>query len=356
MSAERVIETVLPSVVSISVQVDSNGIQSTSSVSGTGFFVSEDGLIMTNKHVISQVCGNPSSTQNLVLATDYQNKAYELQLVTVDPTSDLALMKVKDRGSNSFTKVNFYPSDQIKLGMPVIAIGNALGELKNTVTAGIISGTNRNVSSSDNSNLNTECGGYSAFDDGLIQTDAAINSGNSGGPLFSRTGLLIGVNTFNSPTAQSIGLAIPGDDVARSLGSYVKNGKITKPYLGVSTRNVTDTLQKQNPWLPVNYGALIAPVQNSVVKDSAAAKAGLLPGDIILAIEGEEIRPSDANSSALRKALNKFDPGAKIKLRVLKTRAPLLRDPNAQVTSKLDYEPNPIEVEVVLGALDSPVK
>ncbi|GAB4143630.1 MAG: hypothetical protein OHK0017_01260 [Patescibacteria group bacterium] len=350
MSYEKVVETVLPSVLSISV-VTSRGTFQTANVSGTGFFVSDDGLVVTNKHVISTICTNPNNSQNQILGTDYQNKAYELQVVSLDPTSDLALLKVKDAGDAKFTKVSFYPTDKLKLGMPVMAIGNALGQLKNTVTAGIISGLNRQVTDTDE---DSACGGFVSFDTGLIQTDAAINSGNSGGPLFSREGLLIGVNTFNSPTAQSIGLSIPADDVVKNLDSYLKNGKIVKPYLGVKTQNINETLKRQNSWLPINYGAIIVLTQDAVASGSAADKAGLKAGDIIMRINDQDVRETENVSAPLRRLLNQYEPGQKVTLQILRPVPAAAEAPNG--TTQIQYEPVPRNIEVTLGSLESELK
>lgn len=348
-STELIVEQVLPSVVSISVQTNKEAVAG-SIVEGTGFFVSDEGLIITNKHVVAQLC-SIRSNQVQILATDYQDKAWEVDLVSVDPTTDLAILKIKEPKGMKFSKVSFFPSQNLKLGMDVIAIGNALGELKNTVTTGVVSGTGRNIVGAEAD----ECGGYSAFSDGLIQTDAAINNGNSGGPLFNKAGVLVGVNTFKGANAQSIGLAIPADDVSKTLNSYLKNGKISKPYLGVLTNNITDTFKKQNPWLPVDYGAMIGFEDGSIYNDSAAAKAGLQPGDIILSIDGQDIRATDKNDSPLRKIISKYEAGAKVKLKVLKSKLSPVKDTDGKISQKVEYDSNGIEVEVTLGSLDSPI-
>ena len=346
---EQVVEQVLPSVVSISVQTNRE-IVGGGITSGTGFFVSEEGLIITNKHVIAPLC-TIKSNQIQVLATDSNNKAWEVALVGVDPTTDLAILQIKDTQNTKFSKVSFLSSENTKLGMEVIAIGNALGELRNTVTTGVVSGTGRNVVGAEAD----ECGGYSAFSEGLIQTDAAINKGNSGGPLFNKSGILVGVNTFKSENGQSIGLAIPADEVVKTLNSYLKNGKITKPYLGVLTNNITDTFKKQNPWIPRDYGAMISFDESSVYADSAAAKAGLEPGDIILSIDGQEIRAKDSTDSPLRRIISKYESGAKVKLSVLKSSTSLIKEPDGKVSQKIEYSAEPVEVEVTLGSLESPI-
>jgi len=346
---EQVVEQVLPSVVSISAQVNKNTTQG-GLVEGTGFFVSEEGLIITNKHVVAQLC-TIKSNQAQILATDSKDKAWEVNLVSVDPTTDLAILKIKDPDGQKFSKVSFLPSENIKLGMEVIAIGNALGQLKNTVTSGVISGIGRDVVGAEDD----ECGGYSAFSEGLIQTDAAINKGNSGGPLFNKAGILVGVNTFKSENGQSIGLAIPADEVSKTLNSYLKNGKITKPYLGVLTKNITDTYKKQNPWIPKDYGAMIAFEAGSVYADSAASKAGLQPGDIILSIDSQDIKATETNDSPLRRIISKYESGTKVKLSVLKSKLSLIKGVDGQVAQKVEYETDPIEVEVMLGSLESPL-
>ncbi len=302
----------IPSVISISVTTNRNLTFNQEQIAGTGYIVDKNGLVITNKHVISPEC----TTRNNVKITGvtFDQKSYDLQLLSVDPVEDLAILKILNPDSN-FSPVQFANSNNAKLGTEVIAIGNALGELQNTVTKGIISGLNRNL----NQPIQDPCTGKDVLPDNLIQTDAAINKGNSGGPLFDNTGLLIGMNTYGTG-GENIGLAIPSNRILSALNSFQKNGKIIRPKLGVSTQSISSVVKDNNPWLPVDYGEFIyANGGNPISPDSTAFKAGLKEGDIILEVNSTKLIKSMSESSPLKSILLGYDANTEIELTILRS-------------------------------------
>ena len=206
---------------------------------GTGFVISNDGLILTNKHVVSE------ENADYTVVTNSGDK-YEAKILAVDPFNDLALIKVE--GLN-LEPLSLGDSDKIAIGETVIAIGNALGEYRNTVTKGVISGIGRTITAGDMQGLSETL-------ENVIQTDAAINFGNSGGPLINLKGEVIGVNTAIASSGQLIGFAIPINQVKKTIESVQKYGKIIYPFLGVRYLLITEDIAKKNN-LPVDYGALI---------------------------------------------------------------------------------------------------
>jgi serine protease Do len=263
---------------------------------GTGFIFSNDGLIVTNKHVAQ-------SGDTLKVLTS-EGKTYDAKVVALDPTNDLAILKIDATG---LPVVELGDSDALQIGQWVIAVGNALGELQNTVTVGVISARERQLtagSGADSEQLNN-----------LLQTDAAINPGNSGGPLVNLAGQVIGIDTAIAGNAQGIGFAIPIKQVKQAIDSYKKNGKIIKPQLGVRYVSVTPEVVNQLS-LTVNYGALIlAPQgQEAVVANSSAGQAGLKKNDIILEINGERI---DENHS-LSSRIAQYQPGEEVAIKYLR--------------------------------------
>ncbi len=183
---------------------------------GTGFIVSSDGLIVTNKHVVSD-----KDAEYTVYLSD--GKKYKAKVLAVHPVDDLALIKINASG---LPTLKLGDSDKIKLGQFVLAIGNALAEFQNTVSFGVISGLKRSITASD------ESGGVERLED-LIQTDAAINFGNSGGPLINLRGEVIGINTAIAGGAENIGFAIPVNRVKKMIDEFRQRGKIEIPFLGV---------------------------------------------------------------------------------------------------------------------------
>ena len=246
---------------------------------GTGVIISENGYIVTNAHVIydSEYGGGEADTVSVVLDDD---KTYDAEIIGYDTDCDLAVLKIDETG---LTAAEFGNSDELKLGESVIAIGNPLGfELMDTVTGGMISGLNRNITI-NNKAMN------------LIQTDAAINSGNSGGPLINKYGQVIGINSSKMSSSYSssgasiegIGFAIPSNETASIIDDLMKYGYVTgKPQLGISAQNVSEATAKMYDW-PV--GIYIYAVN----KDSAADKAGLRKGDIIVKVDDKKVTTSD---------------------------------------------------------------
>jgi serine protease Do len=267
---------------------------------GTGFIITNDGLILTNKHVVSD-----SSAKYTVVTTD--GKSYDATVQSLDPVYDLAVIKID---AKNLPVVELGDSDQLKVGQWVVAIGNALGRFENTVTAGVISAKDRSIEASDASN------GSSESISNLLQTDAAINSGNSGGPLVNLKGQVVGINTAVASGAQSIGFAIPINQAKSAIDSIKATGKIVRPYLGVRYLPITADIAKSAS-LPVDYGALIkggnSITQLAVIPGSPADKAGLVENDIILEINGEKI---DQNNSLL-KLIQQYKVGDEIELKVL---------------------------------------
>lgn len=265
---------------------------------GTGFIVTNDGLILTNKHV-----AEAGSSLSVLTADD---KTYQAKVVAKDPTNDLAILKIDAQG---LPVVDLGNSDDLQIGQWVIAVGNALGQLRNTVTVGVISARERQLTAGDSTGSSQE------QLNNLLQTDAAINAGNSGGPLVNLAGQVIGINTAVASNAQSIGFAIPINQAKNALSSYQKTGKIVEPFLGVRYVTVNKEIaQAQN--LSVDNGALIMGGQNQggVVPDSPADKAGLRNNDIILEINGDKI---DANHP-LAALISKYQPDQEVELKILR--------------------------------------
>lgn len=288
---------VSPSVVSITSKTsvtDFFGNVSEQEAAGTGFIFTNDGYILTNKHVASDT--NATYT---VFTSDGKN--FDAKVKAQDPSNDLAIMKIEASG---LSVVDLGDSDKIQIGQWVIAIGNALGQLQNTVTVGVISARERQI---------TAGGGNQAAEslENLIQTDAAINSGNSGGPLVNLKGQVVGINTAVASGAQSIGFAIPVNTVKSAINSFQKNGKIVRPSLGVRYVMVSPEL-RQSENLSIDYGAYIYSVRGSsgVVAGSAADKAGLKDGDIITAINGSRIDQNNPLSSKIQQ----FQPNDEIEI------------------------------------------
>lgn len=263
---------------------------------GTGFIVTNDGLILTNKHVAQ--AGESLS----VLTAD--EKTFQAKVVALDPTNDLAILKID---ANGLPVVDLGDSDDLQIGQWVIAIGNALGQFQNTVTAGVISARERQLVAGG--------GGQQEQLNNLLQTDAAINAGNSGGPLINLAGQVVGINTAIAANAQSIGFAIPINQGKYALESYKKTGKIVKPFLGVRYVTLTKDVAKQLN-LSVEDGALVyaSSGQVAVVSGSPAEKAGLKSGDIILEINGEKISQNHPLSSLI----SQYQPGDEVELKIFR--------------------------------------
>jgi len=265
---------------------------------GSGFIVSEDGLILTNKHVVLD-----EKADYTVLTND--GKKYSARVLARDPYQDLAIIKIDARG---LKPAKLGDSEKIKLGQTVIAIGNALGEFRNTVSVGVISGLARNIVASGR-------GGFTEKIEGVIQTDAAINQGNSGGPLLNLRGEVIGINTAIVYGAQNIGFAIPINQAKRAIESVKKTGTIKTPYLGVRYIMINEEIaKKQN--LKVDYGALLRGTEDgpAVIAGSPAEKAGLQAEDIILEVNKEKLN----EGKVLGLVIQKYNIGDTINLTVLR--------------------------------------
>ena len=266
---------------------------------GSGFIITSDGLILTNKHVVSDANASCS-----VIMADGKN--YDAKIQSTDPVYDLAVIKVDAR---NLPVVELGDSDQLNVGQWVIAVGNALGKYQNTVTVGVISAKARNVEASDPN------GSSSENLSGMLQTDAAVNSGNSGGPLVNLTGQVVGINTAVASNAQSIGFAIPINSAKKAIDSIKKSGKIVRPYIGVRYLPITPDLAKANN-LKYDYGVVVVRGngigQVAVVSGSPADKAGIVENDIILEINGEKI---DENNS-LANLIQKYNVGDTLTLKI----------------------------------------
>jgi serine protease Do len=267
---------------------------------GSGFIISSDGYIVTNKHVVEDQGANYT-----VLTNDGEKHA--ARVLARDPVGDLAVLKID---KTDLPSVELGDSSTLKVGQTVIAIGNALGEFRNTVSKGVVSGLARSV----------VAGGLGQTDEelmGVIQTDAAINSGNSGGPLINLAGQVIGINTAMAVGAQNIGFAIPINDVKEVIESVRLHGRIIRPWLGVSYVLINDAIAQASN-LEVGHGALIVQGDQSadpaVTPGSPADQAGLQKDDVILEINGQRID----QEHPLAAEIMKYGPGEKIKLKYLR--------------------------------------
>lgn len=241
---------------------------------GSGFIISADGMILTNRHVIS----DKEANYTVVLSN---GKEYKSKVLAIDPLNDIAIIKI-DAKNLSFLKLG--DSTKAELGQTIIAIGYALGEFQNTVSVGVVSGLSRYISAI------TDMTGHAEHLRGLIQTDAAINPGNSGGPLVNLRGEVVGINTAIVYGAQNIGFAIPINSVQKDLDELKKYGKIRQPFLGIRYM-LLNKVVKEKFSLPFDYGALIIrePGGIAVVPGSAADKADLRENDIILECNNKKI-------------------------------------------------------------------
>ena len=266
---------------------------------GTGFIVSEDGYVVTNRHVAESV----DAVYTVITNEDVE---YNATIVDIDPFFDIAVLKID--GENLPT-VTFGDSDGIQVGQTVIAIGNALSQYQNTVTKGVISGIDRRISAYDRFN-------GSEVIEGAIQTDAAINPGNSGGPLINLFGEVIGMNTAVSSNGQGLGFAIPINEVKSAMEGIKKEGRIVRPWLGVHYIQLSAEYAKENS-LPVEEGALITASEGveAVVADGPAAKAGLQKDDIVTKVDSKILNEENTLSKVIRSYL----PGDTVILSIIRS-------------------------------------
>jgi len=265
---------------------------------GTGIIIASNGLIVTNRHVV------PEGTTDVSVTLSDGTELTDVKVIgrtrASDPL-DVAFLKIGDTNGKKLVAAKIGDSGKVEVGDKVVAIGNALGQFQNTVTSGIISGYGRTVeaSSSDGS------GGTESLQD-LFQTDAAINQGNSGGPLVNIDGEVIGINTaVAGGTAQDIGFAIPTGNISGLIKTVISTGKFQQPYLGVRYVPLTNDVAAELK-LNISRGAYIltqeqAGGQETILADSPASKAGLQPGDVILEVDGAKINERNGLTSLLNK-------------------------------------------------------
>lgn len=306
----EIAEKVGPSVVSISVKTTATyqgffGLQqSEREGSGTGVIISDDGVVITNRHVVPTEASSVSIT--LSDGTILDDVSVIGRTANSDPL-DIAFLKINDTKGKKLTIASIGDSGSVQVGERVIAIGNALGQFQNTVTSGILSGYGRDIQANDNGNIESL--------QNLFQTDAAINPGNSGGPLMNLSGQVIGINVAVAD-AQNIGFAIPINDIKGLIASVQKNGKLERPYLGIRYVSLTDDAAYYYN-LDTKRGAYIAPIQSGqapIVKGSPAEKAGLREKDIIIAVN--DVAIDEKNS--LVSVLGRFSVGDNVELKIIR--------------------------------------
>ena len=254
---------------------------------GTGFFVSNDGMIVTNRHVVA----DPDAEYKVITSDGTE---YFATVLARDDILDFAVIKIE---GEDFYAANLGDSDQIKIGQTVIAIGNSLGEFSHSVSRGIISGVQRDIVAGGG------LGGAEQLHD-IIQTDAAINFGNSGGPLMDSEGKVIGINTAIAQGAENVGFALPINQVMRLIDDVKETGKISRPFVGVRYVEMTPEI-KEELNVPYNHGILIVRGQNitdfAVVPNSPADSAGIEEYDVVLEIDGKQIDADNSLSQIVSK-------------------------------------------------------
>src|SRR3989339_1848528 len=277
-----------------------NDMETTQIGGGSGFIISQDGYIITSCHVVAD------TTADYTVIIE-PTKKFPAKVLSRNPINDIAVLKIDTEKLPFLTLAN---SDKIEIGEEVLAVGNALGEFTDTLSAGIVSGLSRYITAFggiDNQAQNLR---------GLIQTDAAINPGNSGGPLVNMHGQVIGINTATIMGAQNIGFAIPINYIKKDLDEVKKYGKIVVPFLGIKYVLISKEMAQINK-LPVNDGALVvreALGESPVVKGSAADRAGIKEWDIIIECNNEGI----TIKNPLAHILQKCKIGGEITIKVLR--------------------------------------
>ena len=307
----QVYENNVDKVVLIKAQVAASGYSSGGTSTGSGFILTADGYVVTNYHVVE------SGTKLFVVTAE--NAEYEAKLVGYDKTNDVALLKVE---AENLPAVTLGDSDALSVGDQVVAIGNPLGELTSTLTVGYVSAKERDVNTS-------------GFAINMLQTDAAINSGNSGGPLFDMAGQVVGITTAkysgsssSGATIEGIGFAIPINDVAGLLEDLAVNGYVTSPYLGVSVSDMDAAAADY-------YGMPMGAYVNEVVPGFCADTAGVQPKDIITAVGEHTV----GGVNDLSRALRNYEPGDVVELTVFRSGA------EKKLKVKLDEKPREEEQE-----------
>lgn len=267
---------------------------------GSGFIISSDGLILTNRHVVAD-----PSAEYTVITND--GTSYPAEVIASDTILDIAIVKINASG---LPVAELGDSDSLQIGQTVIAVGFALGEFRNTVTKGVISGINRRVTAGGMS-------GEAEVIDEAIQTDAAINPGNSGGPLVNLAGQVIGVNTAISEEGQLVGFAIPSNPAQQIIESVRTVGRIVRPWLGVRYIILDEAIARANH-IAVNYGALVVRGESvtdlAVAPGSPADKAGFQENDIILEVGGVRVD----ETHPLARLIVKYQPGDMVVFKILR--------------------------------------
>jgi serine protease Do len=262
---------------------------------GTGFFITNDGLVLTNKHVVADA----DATYKVVTE---DGKTYDAEVLSMDPVNDLALLRVPIQNAPILSLAD----GSVTVGQRVIAIGNSLGQYQNTVTTGVISGIGRSIVAGGQGDAETL--------DEVLQTDAAINPGNSGGPLLDILGQVIGISTAVDLEGQLVGFAIPAGDARVAVESYNRFGRIVRPFLGVRYILVNESIAKERN-LVYSYGALLVRGprgEAAVAPGSPAAQAGLIENTMILEVNSTKID----TKNPLARALRKFNSGDEVELKV----------------------------------------
>ncbi|MCP5463786.1 MAG: trypsin-like peptidase domain-containing protein [Deltaproteobacteria bacterium] len=266
---------------------------------GTGFIVSSDGYILTNRHVVVD-----EEADYTVLFNDDQQ--YPAKVLARDVVNDIAVLKIE---GHDFPVVEFGDSEAVQIGQAVIAIGNALGEFRNTVSTGVVSGLSRSITAGS-----SQSGGGESLS-GLLQTDASINPGNSGGPLLNLAGQVIAINTAIVQNAQNIGFATPINPAKTVVESVKKYGRIVRPWLGVRYAAITEAVAQRFK-LPTNNGAMIIgdpyTGAGAIAPNSPASRAGLKVQDVIVQVDDVTI----SKENPLAYVINNHAPGDKIILKI----------------------------------------
>lgn len=277
----------------VPIQTPSGGSSVQEVGAGSGFLISPDGMIVTNKHVVADT----KATYTVYLSN---GKKYDAKVIARDDVLDVAIVKIDGEG---LPYLKLGDSSSLKLGQSVIAIGNALGQFQNTISLGIVSGLSRSIVAGDEGSDASESLNH------VIQTDAAINPGNSGGPLLDLSGKVVGVDTAIVEGSENIGFALPIDTLKTVILSVENTGKIVRPYLGIRYIEIDDQVQSDKK-LAVDYGDLVekgeAKGDDAVIKGSPADKAGIVDGDIILDADGIKL-DQDQDLAAIVRAKNVGD-------------------------------------------------
>lgn len=303
-SIASIANAVSKSVVSIVTSTDQKSFFSNETTSqtaaGTGFILSSDGYVATNKHVVS-------GASKIGVILDNGTAYEDVELVGTDPLNDFAIIKINN--VNNLSPVKLGDSKTTSAGQQVVAIGNALGAYQNSVTSGIISGKGRSLTATDSGRTQ-----YETLSD-MIQTDAAINGGNSGGPLVNAAGEVIGINTAYASQGNNVGFAIPISSVKGIIKNVLSGKGFERAVIGVRYINLTPTIAKEKN-LSVTRGALIASSKNNkaIISGSAGDKAGLKENDIITAVNGTEI----GNSGSLSSLIGEYSVGDTVKITVVR--------------------------------------